>query len=483
MEIGPESHESAGFIARGWWWIMGLLMKLVTKVRNVANKIKRLGQDDPRRIIHSVKMGLALSLISLVYYFRPTYDSFGVSAMWAVLTVVVVFEFTVGATLGKGFNRGVATFLAGALGVGAHQLASLAGQEGEPMLLGLFVFLLAATASFSRFFPEIKARYDYGVLIFILTFCLVSVSGYRVEKLIELAHQRLSTILIGSFACVFVSIFVYPVWAGEELHNHIALNMEKIADFLEGFGGEYFDTEGSVGETSLVPKKDKSFLDRYKSVLNSNTTEENLANFARWEPCHARFRFRHPWKQYLKIGGLSRQCACRLEALSSYINSEGPQEFRKNIQDECIKMSSESAKTLTELASAIRTMTRPHSAYAHLANSKAAASNLKVTLKSALSLSSDLLQVIPAVTVTSLLVEVVACTEKIAESIDELAQLAKFKTVEVPIVILENPKTLHRVTIKKSDIKCPQLVITIEEPPPSLPGNIKLSKPLEKASH
>lgn len=61
-----------------------------------AVKAKKLGQDDPRRVIHSLKVGLALSMVSLFYYFQPLYDSFGVSAMWAVMTVVVVFEFSVG---------------------------------------------------------------------------------------------------------------------------------------------------------------------------------------------------------------------------------------------------------------------------------------------------------------------------------------------------------------------------------------------------
>lgn len=46
-----------------------------------------------------------------------------------------------GATLGKGLNRGLATLVAGALGIGAHHLASLSGHIGEPILLGVFVFL------------------------------------------------------------------------------------------------------------------------------------------------------------------------------------------------------------------------------------------------------------------------------------------------------------------------------------------------------
>lgn len=93
----------------------------------------------------------------------------------------------------------------------------------------------AATASsFTRFIPRIKARYDYGVLIFILTFSMVSVSGFRVDKLFELAHDRLATIAIGGATCIIVSICVCPVWAGEDLHKLVASNIEKLANYLEG---------------------------------------------------------------------------------------------------------------------------------------------------------------------------------------------------------------------------------------------------------
>lgn len=46
------------------------------------------------------------------------------------------------------------------------------------------------------------------------------------------------------------------------------------------------------------------------------------ANFARWEPAHGSFNFRHPWKQYLKIGAAMRNCGFCIESLSSSINSE-----------------------------------------------------------------------------------------------------------------------------------------------------------------
>lgn len=139
-----------------------------------------------------------------------------------------------GGTLIKGLNRAFATLLAGFIAVGAHKVAYLCGNHGEPVVLAAFVFLLASAATFSRFIPEVKARYDYGVLIFILTFAMVAVSSYRVEDLIEFAHERVTTIAVGVATCLFTTVFVFPVWAGEDLHNLAAGNLDKLAEFLEG---------------------------------------------------------------------------------------------------------------------------------------------------------------------------------------------------------------------------------------------------------
>ena len=65
-------------------------------VVEVAKKAKKMGEDDPRRIIHSVKVGVALTLVSLFYYLQPLYDVIDEEAIWAVVTVVFVLEFSVG---------------------------------------------------------------------------------------------------------------------------------------------------------------------------------------------------------------------------------------------------------------------------------------------------------------------------------------------------------------------------------------------------
>jgi len=66
------------------------------KVREIVREGRRVGKEDPRRVVHAFKVGLALALVSSFYYYQPLYDNFGVNAMWAVMTVVVVFEFSVG---------------------------------------------------------------------------------------------------------------------------------------------------------------------------------------------------------------------------------------------------------------------------------------------------------------------------------------------------------------------------------------------------
>ncbi|KAK9107337.1 hypothetical protein Syun_023348 [Stephania yunnanensis] len=234
----------------------------------------------------------------------PLYDGFGVSIMWAVLTVVVVFEFTVGATLSKGLNRGFATFLVGGLGVGAHHLATFAGETGEPILFGSFVFILVSNIlrmpqlpqrSFSRFFPAIKARYDYDVLVFILTFDLVSVSGYRVDRIIELAHRRLSTILIGGLTCVLISVGV-RLYGVVKSFTDLEMNFLSAKRMIRGFGDEFFECkENDQRSDEIVSKDDKSFLQRYKSVLNSKPSEELILRVG--SPGHGSFKFRHPWTQ------------------------------------------------------------------------------------------------------------------------------------------------------------------------------------------
>ncbi|KAK0582289.1 hypothetical protein LWI29_023761 [Acer saccharum] len=411
------------------------VVSCVEKISEAVHELSNLAQFNKIKEAMSVSPKLEV-FEGRVFDSRPLYGGFGVSGMWAVLTVVVVFEFTVGQTVSRGLNNSFATLLACVLGIGANHLASLSGEKGEPIILGILVFLLAAASSFIRFFPKIKARFDYGILILILTFSMVSVSGSREEDLLEMSYKRLSTILVGVAICVIVSIFVCPVWAGQDLHQLVASNIEKLAGYLEEFGGEYFQrcSESEESGGGGVSKKDKPFLQGYKIVLNSKNTEESLANFARSEPPHGRFWFRHPWKQCLKIGDLARECAYKIESLNAYIGPDirvSP-EFNGTIQDACMKMSSGSGKALKALASAIKNMSDStfSSANAYVESSKNAANDLKIALESASLNNADMQAIMSSATVASILIEVVSCVEKISEAVHELSNLAQFNKIK-----------------------------------------------------
>lgn len=113
----------------GWLDLFGSKIEYLKKsVKIFEEKMKRLpgstwktiwkvGREDPRRVIHSFKVGLPLTLVSLLYLIEPMFKGIGQNAIWAVMTVVVVLEFTAGATLCKGLNRGLGTLLSRIIGI------------------------------------------------------------------------------------------------------------------------------------------------------------------------------------------------------------------------------------------------------------------------------------------------------------------------------------------------------------------------------
>ncbi|XP_057782035.1 aluminum-activated malate transporter 2-like [Salvia miltiorrhiza] len=396
-------------------------------VMNMATESKKIGAEDPRKILHSLKVGLAMAAVSLIYYFDLFRDGYstgsGLYAMWAVNTVAVVFEFSIGATIGKGVNRTLATVVGGALGVGAHGATSFAGNTAESIMLAFIIFFICGVATFGRFIPKLKARNDYFFLIVIVTYGLIAVSTFRGEKLIEMAEKRLSTVLVG-YATVLVCCCICPCWAGQDLHTLVATNIDTLGTFLADFGDEYFETANSNDKSHEI----RASMEGYRAVINSKSVEESLVNFAKWEPRHGKFRYWHPWDHYVKIGAFTRECACKLDALHACLDSDmqAPSGIRERMKEACTAMSSECGNALREAAQGMRTMTRSALADAHVSNAEAGANNLKLLLQTPVWGDARLLDVCPAATVASLLVQIVSCTADVVDSVHQLANLSKF---------------------------------------------------------
>ena len=89
---GGVAEGNGGFLES----CRALLRPAVDRLGGLAGKLARTARDDPRRVAHSLKVGLALTLVSVFYYVTPLFNGWGDSTIWAVITVVFVMEFTVG---------------------------------------------------------------------------------------------------------------------------------------------------------------------------------------------------------------------------------------------------------------------------------------------------------------------------------------------------------------------------------------------------
>ncbi|CAH9080039.1 unnamed protein product [Cuscuta epithymum] len=392
-----------------WWEMMS--SKVEKQTQNLGERAKRMpgltwerfvsvGREDPRRLIHAVKVGISLTLVSLLYLLEPLFKEVGQNAIWAVMTVVVVLEFTAG-----------------------------------------------AITTYMRFFPYIRKHYDYGLVIFMLTFNLITVSSYRVEHILKMAQQRVYTIAIGCAICLLMSLLFFPNWSGEDLHHSTVSKFDGLAKSIEDCVKGYFsDGELEIGKTEALDSEDP-IGKSYKAVLDSKSIDENLT------PQSLRCLFKHPCirlagevsKALRKLGDSIRNCRqCSPEILSDHLHKalqdlhsaikSQPRLFlgsRSNTSN-MLAMAAAAAREQNKLSlSSVKTDTSALMEWKSRKGSSRGREEERKTLRPTLSkiaiTSLNFSEALPFAAFASLLVELVARLESVIEDVEELGKIAHFK--------------------------------------------------------
>ncbi|CAN1766038.1 Aluminum-activated malate transporter 13 [Linum perenne] len=381
-----------------------------------------VGMKVVRKWVHSAKVGVAVVVVSLLYFLDPLYKEVGDdNAIWAIMTVVVIFEFHAGATVSKGVNRIIGTVLGGGFGC----LVATTGQK----LGGIGNSIIVAGGG--TYYRQIHSKklFDYGANIFILTFSLVAVSGLRIENVIEIARERLLMILLGFMTCVLTSLFFFPIWASDELHCSLCSRFHQLATSLEGCVEEYFRVDESSSSEKMQPAVDECFK-RCEAVLLAKSKDDSLVNSARWEPWHGKFGLSYPWERYKQTGHLLNDVASSILSLKLCLKS--PRQVinsnRDSIREPCEAAAASLVWTLGEMGDSIRRMRRcdiETSIVPELKSARLELSRVVTTPFKRGSGGSDA-EALGMASFVFGLTEMVEVLEELAKQVEELGQTAGF---------------------------------------------------------
>nr|XP_043622452.1 aluminum-activated malate transporter 9-like [Erigeron canadensis] len=422
-------------------------------------KIKDFANEDANSITFSLKVGLAVLLVSLLILFQAPYQVFGTNIIWSILTVAVMFEYTVGATFQKGFNRALGSLFAGVLAIAVAELALKSGRVAEPIIIGTSIFLIGSITSFMKLWPTL-VPYEYGFRVILFTYCLIIVSGYRKGNPIKTSIDRLYSIVIGAIVTLAVNTLIFPIWAGEQLHKELVKNFISVADSLEECVKKYL-----AEDRSNHPEFTKNLMDEFqdepaygkcRSTLNSSVLLESMALSAKWEPPHGRFRhFFYPWNEYVKVGAVLRYCAYEVMALHGVLHSQiqTPHSIRLLFQTEILEATSKAAELIRSLSEDICDMKQTlkcsllknvlfskvklqRAIDVHLFNKDIAGDEINYQGQRQTESYHEIVRpvviwestaTLSLITFTSLLIELVARLDQLVEAVNELSRMAKFK--------------------------------------------------------
>lgn len=376
---GGAGDEWSGGRRRGWWsWCCGGSRDASKRTSSISTSRGGFGTGGggggtgkwwawPARKCSEVKgmaggpfafpfkAGLAATVASILCFLPPIYSSIDMNGVWAVVTVDMVLEASVGLTISKGINRTLGTLVAALMALFVNLLAPSWGSY-EPYFILACVFLGAAIPTVFKFRRPFKDKWNYAVVMSMITFHLLILSGasaggggvpvpadytdddpnptdpatpallafaYNVKKL-SLPLIRLCTIAIGFLVAALVNLSFAPHFAGDTVNRLVAKNFHTAGTVVDRCVRDY--SSGTVLEPVPEVLRKKTPLDNiytsFYEILAADSEVDKLMKAVPFEPCHGRFVWGFPWDLYADIIDNLRYAIYDVIALDACLRAE-----------------------------------------------------------------------------------------------------------------------------------------------------------------
>lgn len=201
---------------------------------------------------------------------------------WALLSGMVVSNFTIGATLLQSIFRIVATIIGAVWGF----IALLAADRTNPYILAVMVLIFACPF----WYIFLGSKYPRIGFISLLTLVVIVNTGHQdqyQETTFAIVWKRTVTAIIAVLVVMTVNYLLWPLWAREEMRKQLAL-------LLMDTGIHYFqvaslachnDTKSqrwqtTFQETEIASKSLQHRLDMVADLLNMSATEPRMTKAA-----------------------------------------------------------------------------------------------------------------------------------------------------------------------------------------------------------
>ncbi|KAJ2958862.1 hypothetical protein NQZ79_g5572 [Umbelopsis isabellina] len=197
---------------------------------------------------------------------------------WALLSGMVVSNFTIGATLLQSMFRIVATIIGAIWGY----IALLAAHRTDPYILAVMVLVFAGPF----WFIFLGSKYPRIGFISLLTLVVIVNTGHvdmYGETTFEIVWKRTVTAIIAVLVVMVVNYLMWPMWAREEMRKQLALLLMDtgIYYFQVASLACHSDTQSrrwqtTFKETELASKSLRKRLDTVTELLAMSASEPRL---------------------------------------------------------------------------------------------------------------------------------------------------------------------------------------------------------------